>query len=567
MKKKEFIFGLNTSGFNTSTSVIENGKLLYAVEEERLNREKRTRKFPILGILDALKRLNLKISDIDSFSIGWNPAINLEAMNIPQNGQARFLGEIFYNVANPLINLSSPAGNISEQIIHLENKKKIHIFFVRHHLAHAASYYLSGFSKSAIVTLDAFGEKQCCHVAVGNKNKIETIWSQEFPHSLGSFYSAFTSFLGFKPQSDEWKLMGASAYGNPKRYLKKIEKIFTINEEGFEIDLSLFNHYQFHRPGLFLNKLSQLVGIMPNENGRPLNKNYYDLAASVQYVFEQICINLFQKINRKTRMQNLVFSGGCALNSVLNGKILQNSNFKKLFVPPFPDDSGVGVGSALYVYNHLRNHKKIFAFKNNYLGPSYSDKEINFILKSTKIKFKYSKDVSKHAANRLNEGKIIGWYQGNIEFGDRSLGNRSILADPRDPSMKDKVNKLIKYRESFRPFAPAILKNKVKSFFVNAQDTPFMEKVFLVKPKMQKIIPAVTHVDGSARLQTVTIEQNPKFYKLINNFFLITGVPIVLNTSFNLKGEPIVCSPQDAIKTFYSSGLDLLYLGNFFIEK
>ena len=567
MKKSIKILGINSSGFNTSASLIIDGKVLFAVEEERLIREKRTRKFPTQSINLILNKFKLKLTDIDYVAVGWNPAINLEAGNNAHNqGQARFLGEIFYNVANPLINLTSGDSEFSEQIIHFK-KNKIHIFFIKHHFAHSAAFFLSKFKKSSILSIDAFGEKECCHYGVGESGKIRKLYSQEFPHSLGSFYSSFTSFLGFKAQSDEWKLMGASAYGKSLNYAKKLKKIIYPVKEGFELDLSFFNHFQFHRPGLFTKKLEEFLGIKANLFGKPLSQEYYDLAASVQCIFEEIIFHLLQNLYNKTKIPNLVFSGGCALNCLLNGKITRNSNFDHIFVPPFPDDSGVGIGAALYLYHNILNKKKRFTLEHNYLGPSYENKTIENFLKSYKISFKKLNDKYDVASESLKNGKIIGWFQGGLEFGDRSLGNRSILADPRDPKMKDKVNKLIKYREHFRPFAPAILKEFQAEFFHYSEDTQYMERVFIVKENKRHFIPSVTHNDGTARLQTVKMKNNLSFYKLINSFYKKTGIPILLNTSFNLRGEPMVCSPNDAIKTFHNSGLDELYLGDYLIHK
>ena len=361
--------------------------------------------------------------------------------------------------------------------------------------------------------------------------------------------------------------MGASAYGDSKKFQKKIKETYEILEEGFQLDLSFFNHFQFHRPGLFTEKLSSLLNLSPNIQDKELTQEYYDLAAAVQKSFEEIYFSLIKQLFKKNHSQNLVISGGSALNSLANGKVLENSNFKKIFIPPVPDDSGVSLGAAQYVYNKIYNGKKQYVMKNNYLGPKYAEERILKTLKTCKLNFKNIVNIEEHAAKKIVEGKIIGWFQGSLEFGDRALGNRSIIADPRDKLMKDKVNKLVKYREPFRPFAPAILYEELENYFVNPSPTPFMEKVLHVIESKKKLIPAVTHEDGTGRVQTVSIESNHKFYKLIYSFYKLTNIPILMNTSFNLKGEPIVCSPEDAIRTFFSSGLDLLYIENFCISK
>ena len=459
------------------------------------------------------------------------------------------------------------AGDLSEQIIHLKSGKKIHIYFVRHHLCHASNYFMSPFNDSSIITFDAFGEKESITFASGNNNKIKKLWEQEFPHSLGSFYSALTEFLGFKPQSDEWKLMGASAYGNAGKYYKKLKKTYKILNKGFELDLKYINHYQFHRPKLYTNELEKLLKLKANKLGSKLNKNYYDLAAASQRCFEDIYLNLINQMKKTNRSNNLVISGGCGLNSLVNGKILSRTSFKKIFIPPVPDDSGVSIGAAQYVHHNIKKFKKRYFMDHNYLGYEATNTEIEKDLKSLKINFKKIEDPSIHAAKQLSNGKIIGWFQGANEFGDRALGNRSILADPRGQDIKDKVNKLIKYREPFRPFAPAVLEEKAKYFFNNPSSTPFMEKICMIRKSKRTIIPGVTHKDGTGRIQTVNKTQNKKFYKLIQEFEKLTSIPILLNTSFNVKGEPMVCKPRDALKTFFSSGLDCLYLGNYFITK
>ncbi len=560
--------GLNTTGFNTASCLIKDGRLISGIEEERIIREKRTRKFPIAGIKWNLLNSKILIDELDAIAIGWNPAINLEAYSLAQSERLRFLGEIFYNVPNHLFRLTkNKAGEISEQQIELSNGSKLKIIYIKHHLCHASNYFVSPFDEAAIMTVDAFGEANSTTFSIGKKNKINNIWQQDFPHSLGGFYSAFTEFLGFEAQSDEWKLMGASSYGNPKKYLEKIRKLIYLNNDGFELDLAYFNFYQFHRPGRFTPKLSKFLGIKPNGAGMPLKDYYFDLAASVQAVFEDVYIHLLRLLKIKTKLNNLVISGGSALNCVANGKILSNTGFKEVFIPPFPDDSGCSIGAAFYVHNQLMNKKKNYILKSNYLGPIYSDLEIEKILIEYKIKYKKSKNITKDVANLISNGKIIGWFQGNLEFGDRALGNRSILADPRNFSMKDKVNKTVKYREEFRPFAPAILSEYADKYFEKSNYTPFMEKTYLIKKNQRKKIPAVVHVDGTGRLQTVSKDVNSTFYDLISEFKKITKIPILLNTSFNIKGEPIVCSPVDAIRTFFSSGLDCLALGSFLIKK
>ena len=562
------ILGLNSAGFSTSSALIVDGEVAFAAEEERLIREKRTRRFPVQGVRQALKTADLNLDDLDAVAVAWNPAINLESFNLPHSQRARYLGEIFYNVPNHLMALKeSNSASLSRQTIEFLDGNELDIYYVTHHLSHASSFFISPYEQAAIMTVDAFGEKHCVMFSEGKDTQLNSLWSQEFPHSLGSFYSAMTSLLGFKSQSDEWKLMGASSYGDPNRFYKTLKSIVFLKEEGFELDLSYFNHYQFHRPGLYTPKLIQLLGLSPNQRDQPLSQEYYDLAATAQRIAEDIYFHLLNQLHRRTQQDKLVLAGGVALNSVANGKILEKTPFKEVFIPPVPDDSGGSLGSAYYVYHQIKGQPRHYVMRSNYYGPGFSNSEIQTALNKFKVKYTVVENPALAAAELIAGGQIVGWFQGRMEFGDRALGNRSILADPRDAKMKDKVNETVKYREPFRPFAPSILLEYVDEYFVNATPTLFMEKVFPIRTEKQHLIPAVTHVDGTGRLQTVTKEQNALYWQLIHEFHKLTNIPVVLNTSFNLKGEAIVASPQDALRTFFSSGLDILVMGDCLIEK
>ncbi len=565
-----FLLGLNSAGFNTSSSLLVDGEPIFACEEERLVRDKRTRRFPAAGIRAALDFAGLEMEDIEAIAIGWNPAVNLEGFNLPQSQRARYLGELFYSIPSNLMNLT-PGRNAeySRQTISFSDRKDLDIHYVMHHQAHAASFFFSPFEEASIVTIDAFGEKQCIMFCSGKGNKIEVLWSQEFPHSLGSFYSAMTAYLGFAPQGDEWKLMGASAYGDANSvYYKRLRSLVSFHDGGgFELDLSCFNHFQFHRPGYFTDKMADVIGLPPLQPGAALSNAHYDMAAAAQRLFEDIYFHLINSLHAMSPSDNLVLSGGSTLNSLANGKVCENTPFTNCFIPPVPDDAGTGIGAAFFVQHQIMDRPRGYVMKQNYLGPGYSDAEIAASLDKWKIGYETVQNPAGEAAQMIADGKILGWFQGRLEFGDRALGNRSIIADPRQESMKDKVNETVKYREGFRPFAPAILADHTDDYFIGASPTPFMEKVFPIRPEKQAEIPAVTHNDGTGRLQTVTREHNPMFADLISAFYELSGVPIVLNTSFNLKGEAMVCSPHDAVRTFYSSGLDALVIGNCVVRK
>ena len=563
------ILGLNAVGFNTAATLVCDGQVVFAAEEERLIREKRTRRFPMQAIREALRVAGLRLEDLDGVAVGWNPAINLEAFNPAQSQRQRFMGELFYSVPNHLMTLQQDSAPLlSRQTVEFLDGSQLNVSYVTHHLAHAASFFCSPFDRAAIMTIDAFGERQSVLFAVGEGERLRTVWSQDFPHSLGAFYSTMTEYLGFRAQSDEWKVMGASAYGDPGRFEGRLRDLVHLKDDGgFELDLLYFNHYQFPRTQRYTSRLRDHLSLEPNEAGRPLTQEYYDFAAAAQQVTEDVYFHLLNQLHARTGVTKLVVAGGVAFNSVANGKIRQRTPFTQVFVPPVPDDSGVSLGAALYVCHQLEGRPREYVMTSNYLGPGYSDAEIQDALVQFKVRHCVVPRPARSAAELVAAGKIVGWFQGRLEFGDRALGNRSILADPRDASMKDRVNDTVKYREPFRPFAPSILIDEVGEFFVDAGPTPFMENVFPIRPEKRALIPAVTHVDGTGRLQTVSREQNPLYFDLIEEFRRLTGVPVVLNTSFNLNGEPIVCSPQDALRTFFSSGLDALVMGNCLVEK
>ncbi len=563
------ILGLNSAGYNTASALVVDGAAVFATEEERIIRQKRTRMFPMHGIRAALKHAGLRLEDIDAIGIGWNPAVNLEAFGGGQSSSARYLGEIFYNVPNHLMALKpNNHAALSRQTIDFIDGSSTEIVYVTHHLAHASSFFFSPFEEAAILTADAFGEKQCATFSSGAGNRIESLWDQEFPHALGSFFALFTEYCGFRPQNDEWKLMGAAAFGDRRRFLPKLRELVSLHDDGgFALDLRHFNHYQFHRPHMYTPLLIEHLGFPPNEQEKPLTELYYDLAAAAQAMFEEIYFHLMRALHKRTGLKNLVLAGGTALNSLANGKVREQTPFEELFIPPVPDDSGCSVGAAFYIHHMLNDAPRDYVMRTNYLGPRFSDDEIIAELTRYKAAFEIIDDRAARAAGLIAAGNIIGWFQGAMEFGDRALGNRSILGDPRDPALKDKVNESVKYREPFRPFAPSTLEEHAADYFVDPTPAPFMEKVFPIRPDKRDTIPAVVHADGTGRLQTVSREQNLLFYELIEHFHTLTGVPAVLNTSFNVKGEPIVCTPSDALRTFHTSGLDALIIGPCLLTK
>jgi carbamoyltransferase len=452
--------------------------------------------------------------------------------------------------------------DISQQIIKY-NDKEIRFSFVNHHFAHIGmSYYTSPYNKSAIFISDGYGENVTMILAVADGDKIEILKEHKFPHSLGMFYATMTEFCGFEPEKDEWKLMGASAYGDESKYYKELRSLITINDGGLELDLNYFNFYNFDSKGMYTQKLIDLLDgectYLDDE------QKMYDIAASSQKVYEDIATELLDWLYVKSgQFLNICLGGGTAMNGLFNGKIKTLSKFEEVYIPFAPDDMGNSIGAVLY-----KNKLKL-PYLESYLGDCFTNNFIEEVLNKFKLSYRYYKcdDLNKFIAKEISNGKIVGWFQGKMEFGQRALGNRSILANPCDENMKSRLNSAIKFREGFRPFAPAILEEYAEEYFENYSYTPYMEKIFYFKDKALSKVPSVVHNDKTGRLQSVSKKTNEKFYNLIEEFYNITGVPILINTSFNVSGEPVVCTPEDAIRTFFTSGLDILVLENFIIKK
>ena len=567
------ILGINHDMFITSAAIIEDGKVIAAIAEERLTREKRSRKFPINSINYCLSEAGCSLDDIDYIANAYNPAAHFEKFHPIFSNNRRFRSDYLYSVPDNLFRLlgdDEKENDYIKQTIKLKNKE-MEIYFIRHHLCHAANgFYLSPFKDAAILTADGRGELDCATYSVGNSNSIELLKSMQIPHSLGSFYSTFTSFFGFRPNSDEWKVMALSSFTSPNnKYYKILEEIVSLKADGtFELDLNYFKEYNTETQNYYTQAFIDAFG-PPKKYGDSITKRDYDIASAMQKMTENILSHMINWLHKQTKLDNLVVNGGSFMNSVYNGKIIDKTNFNNVFISSCPDDSGLSLGSAFYLYNHILNKKKRNLQTHNFYGPKYSNDVIKETLEKYCINYTFDKNIDDFTSKQLIEGKLIGWFQGKMEFGQRALGHRSILADPRDPNMKDKINSAIKYRESFRPFAPAILENMASEYFEipNGETVPFMEKVYMIKEDKRNLIPSVTHADGSGRIQSVSKKYNPIFYSLINSFYKETGVPVLLNTSFNINGEPIVCSPTDAIKTFFSCGLDILILGNYIVTK
>lgn len=565
------ILGLHINGSQSSAVVFENNEIVFGVAQERINRIKQSKDFPIDAIKQCLEYLDLEsIDQLDEIAISWNPALNMKNINMSGfTSWRRYDPEWAYIAPNNLISLSE---EINQHMELKWNDKGGNISFVNHHIAHLAqAYYQSSFTDCAIMVSDEYSELPSITLASMKNSKLTTIKEINFPHSLGAYYAMITQYLGFRPNSDEWKVMGAAAYGCQKKYYEKLSQLLKWDEKNLELvlDLTYFNHYNMKEASYITKFFTNYLGLEPNTPQEPLTQEYYDFAASAQKVYEDILFKILNSLQAITKERNLVVSGGSFMNSLANGKILNNTNFEELFIPYSCADNGGAIGAALWIAHQKKAIKKQNLFATPYLGKSFNDNAIKKSLEQYKINYSTSENITKEIAKEIADGKIIGWFQGRMEYGERALGNRSIIADPRNEKMKDLINSSIKFREAFRPFAPAVLQEKTTQFFeIDSNiNVPYMEQVYKIKQEKQQLIPAVVHADGTGRLQMVSKNSNQLFHELISEFELISGIPIVINTSFNLNGEPIVYTPEDAIRTFYSSGLDILVLGNHIIKK
>ncbi len=578
------ILGLNIFHAESSACIIKNGNVVASCEEERFTHIKNFAGFPLNSLQYCLKQANINsLNDLDYISINSHPYYNIKEK------LAYAFKKIFSVNFLPRLALLKKKHDVYE--ILKENYKEIYkkkVNFVPHHRSHISLAFLSSGMKEAIgFSYDAAGDFSTAEAYYCNEKEIKLLKKSIFPHSLGILYQAMTQFVGFKKYGDEYKFMGLASYGEPA-YLDHIRKLVAPDKDNFfKLNLKYFRHqkigfsFNFETcspsyKNLYSNELEKLLG--PSlDSQKNIGKREMDIACSTQQVFEEIVFEILNNLKKKFNTDNLVLSGGCSLNSSLNGKILEKTNFKNLYIPSNCGDAGGALGSALDTLFHLdKKNFKIKKIEKTYWGPKYSNEYIeNNIINnlSTNLKSKiqikkFNKEIELYnfVSDELINSKIVSWFQGELEFGPRALGNRSILADPRKAEMKNIINKKIKLRESFRPFAPSILIDNFNDYFDYDQSIPFMNQVIKVKEKMKNKIPAVVHVDGTARAHTVSRENNEKYYSLIQRFYEKTGIPMLLNTSFNVDG-PICESPEDAYGCFVNSDLDLLVMGNWVLKK
>jgi len=580
------ILGLNAYHGDSAACLVRDGKLVCAVEEERFRRVKHWAGFPSEAIRYCLTAAGVGLDQVEHVAINRNPSANLlkkVLFSFSKRPSLKAVTERLKNTAkvqNIETQLSAlfdrPAGSLKAEIHHIE-----------HHLAHLASaFYVSPFDSAAVVSVDGFGDFVSTMWGVGKGTEISVADKVLFPHSLGLFYLAMTQFLGFAHYGDEYKVMGLAPYGRPTE-IDKLRRLVRLTDKGkFELGLDFFLH---HSKGVsmvweagapeigpvFSEGLVELLG-PPRLSNELLSEYHKNLAASTQAMYEEVFFHILAHVYDETRNPALCLAGGCAMNSVANGKIFEKSGFRQLYIQSAAGDAGGAIGAAMCVWNRELKRPRSVVMDNAYLGPEFSQNELAALLAAQHEELAARQCVTEQFADQdllcrrtaemIAAGKVVGWFQGRMEWGPRALGNRSILADPRRTDMKDILNLKIKRRESFRPFAPSILREAVGDWFETDYDVPFMLQVFQIREEKRNMIPAVTHVNGSGRLQTVTETQNPLYYRLIGEFGRQTGVPIVLNTSFN-ENEPVVCRPEEALDCFLRTKMDVLVLGNYFISR
>ena len=580
------ILGINAYHGDSSACLLRDGKLIAAAEEERFKRIKHWAGFPTDAIKFCLKESKLNLEDLDHIAINSDPKAQLFKKlkyTIRHRPEPKFLLERLRNKKNRM-SIETELQNIFP-----ENSFSGRIHKIEHHLCHLASSYLvSPFNSSVAISVDGFGDFASAAWGICHDDKIRIDQRVFFPNSLGVFYQAMTQFLGFPHYGDEYKVMGMTAYGEP-RFINKMQELVLCKKDGtFLLNLEYFSHhntnvdYQWDGVapvvGNLCNvfKLEQLLGFRVREKHEKLEQHHFNLAHSVQRMYEEAFFNLLEASYTQYENDQLSLAGGCAMNSLANGKIFRNSSYKKVYIQSAAGDAGGAIGAAFYVASQNSGKKERFHMNHAYYGPSYDDDYHHQLLKEKVLeldeklflieKIENENKLCEKTAEAISKGLVIGWFQGKMEWGPRALGNRSILCDPRRANIREILNLKIKRRESFRPFAPSILLDDVVSWFEENHAVPFMMQVFKIIEDKRKEIPAVTHADGTGRLHTVDKESNPLYYMLINQFKKITGVPMILNTSFN-ENEPVVCKPEEALETFLRTKIDLLILGHWTITR
>jgi carbamoyltransferase len=569
MEAKVNILGLNYRFHDTSACIVSDGKLIVAIEEERLTRKKHAWEFPLQAIDRCLKSAGMAYSDLDHIALSFKPGHKvLPRMVYAGKHPANAMSFISKEFGGAFLKQRAFWNWYDEQWP--DRDKGPRPVFIEHHVAHAVgSFLVSPYERAAVLSIDGSGEWATSFLGVGEGTACTCFHQSYFPMSLGSFYEAVTQYCGFQTNYDEGKTMGLAAWGDPDRFGPIVDDIVKVDESGgIHVDLSYFA-YQFWGHRWCSQKFCDTFGASrdPKSEKNAFEQRHMDVAAAFQRTLEKRALELCQVLRRRTDAEHVVIAGGVALNSVMNGRIVRESGFRDAYIMPAAGDNGTAIGAAFCLCNNVLGKPREYVHLDPYLGPSYSEERLTSIIKECKLKAEHHPDIARAAAKMIHEGNIVGWYQGRMEIGPRALGNRSILADPTLKDMKARINAEVKHREAFRPFAPAVPAELKGNYFDTRVDDPFMLKVCDVLPEMRSRLPAITHVDGTARLQTVDRNVNPLFHELLVRFGELSGIPVLLNTSFNIMGEPIVESPYDAIRCFFSTGIDYLVLGNHILAK
>lgn len=591
------ILGISAYYHDSAVALLSEGNVMAAAQEERFSRKKHDARFPVNAIKYCLSEADITLNEVDYIVFYDKPLIKFERLletylSYAPDGFRSFLAAMPIWLKEKLF-LKDLLKKEFAAIADCKVDALPTLLFTEHHQSHAASaFFASPYQKAAVLCMDGVGEWATTSVWLGEGNELEPQWEINFPHSLGLLYSAFTYFTGFKVNSGEYKLMGLAPYGVPKYKDLILDKLLSLKADGtFRMDMQYFNYAN----GLTMTNrhFDKLFGGSPRQAESPITQREMDLASSIQAVTEEVVLRLANTIKKETGVDYLCMAGGVALNCVANGRLLREGPFKDIWIQPAAGDAGGALGAALSVWHeYLENPRTVNgsdSMLGSYLGPKYSDHEITTYLDSVDAKYERLNDarLMPKLANILDQENVVGWFQGRMEFGPRALGGRSIIGDPRSQAMQSVMNQKIKYRESFRPFAPSVLADRVSDYFDMDGASPYMLLVATVRDKIrlsmsedqQKMfgiekllvsrsqIPAITHVDYSARVQTVHAETNPRYYDLINHFEQLTGCPVVVNTSFNVRGEPIVCTPEDAYRCFMRTEMDYLVIENFILAK
>jgi carbamoyltransferase len=587
MDRSSNILGINAFHGDASAALVVNGVLATAIEEERLNRRKHCAGFPSMAVRAVLASAGLRPGDVDHVAVSRDPKANLHKKILfaiqKRPSFTKLVKDRLANVAK----VRGVEGSLAEALGVEPRALRAKFHAVEHHKSHISSaFFVSPFEEAACLSIDGFGDFVSTMRAVGRDRKIEILDRVEFPHSAGLFYTAVTQFLGFHRYGEEWKMMGLAPYGKPT-YVDKLRQVIRPIDGGqFELNLDYFRHHSEgvemtwdegspHLGLVFSPKLAELLGPARDPEDPEFFGKWADIAHSAQVVYEEIFFHVVEDLQRRTGLDKLALAGGCALNSVANGKIYERTRFRDVYVQPAAGDDGTAIGAAFYVEHAVLGRPRRFVMKDAYTGPAFADAEVTSAIESARgngwdpgidVRRLDDADLFREVAGAVASGKVVGWFQGRMEFGPRALGNRSIVADPRRSDMKDILNQRIKHRETYRPFAPSVLEEKASDIFERSEPSPFMLLVYKVKAGQRERIPAVTHVDDTGRLQTVSAATNPRYHALIAEFDRQTGVPLVLNTSFN-EHEPIVATPGEAIACYLKTRMDVLALGNWVLSR